>query len=479
MLRPAGADGPRLNQPHRMTTRVRFAPSPTGYLHLGSARTALFNWLFARHTGGKFLLRVEDTDLERSTDESRQAILDAMDWLGLDFDEEMLLQSTRRDVHVEVAERLLAEGKAYKCFCTGDELGEMKKRAFAEGRTRVYERTWRDRTDHPADQPFAVRLKMPIEGETVLEDAVLGRITVQNDDLTDLVILRSDGSPTYNFVVVIDDAFMRITHVIRGQDHTTNTLSQINLYKILGYELPTFAHLPLIDGLSKRKGSHGIHNYDEMGYVSEAVNNYVARLGWSHKDDEIFTSAELIEKFTLEGVNRSNSTYDTDKFLWVNSTWIKRLDPSDLASRLLPHLARKGVETVVDEALVALVSALQPRSDTLESMAEQALFAYVAPTEYQPKAVKKWMKAAAKAAYGDLIETLAALPSFDAASIEAAFGDVLERHELKMGKLAQPVRVAITGSSVSPPIDVTLAVVGQSESVARLKAAQHLLPDPQ
>jgi glutamyl-tRNA synthetase len=462
-----------------MTTRVRFAPSPTGYLHLGSARTALFNWLFARHTGGKFLLRVEDTDLERSTAESRQAVLDAMEWLGLDYDEEMVLQSTRRDVHVGVAEQLLAEGKAYKCFCTDEELGAMKTRGFAEGRTRIYERTWRDRTDHPNTGSFAVRLKMPIEGDTVLEDAVLGRITVKNDDLTDLVILRSDGSPTYNFVVVIDDAFMRITHVIRGQDHTTNTFSQINLYKILGHEPPTFGHLPLIDGLSKRKGSHGMHNYDEMGFVSEAVTNYVARLGWSHGDDEVLSRAELIEKFTLEGVNRSSSTYDTEKFTWVNSTWIKRLDPADLAERLLPHLARKGIDTTRDDSLVALVAALQPRSDTLDSMADQARFAFVAPTEYAPKAVKKWMKAAAKAAYADLIETLEGLADFAPTTIEAAFEQVLERHELKMGKLAQPVRVAITGSAVSPPIDVTLAAVGQAEAVTRLRAAQHLLPDPQ
>ena len=462
-----------------MTTRVRFAPSPTGYLHLGSARTALFNWLFARHTGGKFLLRVEDTDLERSTAESRQAILDAMDWLGLDFDEEMLLQSTRRGVHVEVAEKLLAEGKAYKCYCTDEELGEMKKRAFAEGRTRIYERTWRDRTDHPAEGSYAVRLKMPIEGDTVLEDAVLGRITVKNDDLTDLVILRSDGSPTYNFVVVIDDAFMGITHVIRGQDHTTNTFSQINLYKILGHEPPTFGHLPLIDGLSKRKGSHGMHNYEEMGYVTEAVSNYVARLGWSHGDDEILSMKELIEKFTLEGVNKSSSTYDTEKFLWVNSTWIKRLEPGDLAERLLPHLARKGIETTETETLVSLVAALQPRSDTLDSMADQARFAFEAPTEYNPKAVKKWMKAAAKAAYADLIETLEGLTDFTPEPIEAAFEAVLARHELKMGKLAQPVRVGITGSSVSPPIDVTLSAVGQAEAVKRLRAAQHLLPDPQ
>lgn len=462
-----------------MTTRVRFAPSPTGYLHLGSARTALFNWLFARHTGGKFLLRVEDTDLERSTEASRNAILEAMEWLGLDYDEDMVLQSTRRDIHVGVAEQLLAEGKAYKCFCTDDEIGEMRKRAFADGRTRIYERTWRDRTDHPEGQPYAVRLKLPIEGETVLEDAVLGRITVSNDDLTDLVILRSDGSPTYNFVVVIDDAFMKITHVIRGQDHTTNTFSQINVYKTLGYDLPVFGHLPLIDGLSKRKGSHGIHNYDEMGFVSEGVNNYVARLGWSHGDDEILSMAELVEKFTLEGVNRSSSTYDLEKFNWVNSTWISQLAPDDLAGRLLPHLARLDIEATKSDELVALVAALQPRSDTLVSMAEQAQFAFVAPTEYNAKAVKKWMKAAAKAAYADLITDLEALDTFAPEAIEAAFTAVLEKHELKMGKLAQPVRVAITGSSVSPPIDVTLSAVGQAESIMRLKAAQHLLPDPQ
>lgn len=459
-----------------MSTRVRFAPSPTGNLHLGSARTALFNWLYARATGGRFLLRIEDTDLERSTDESRDAVIEALEWLGMGWDEEMVLQSERRDVHVELAEKLLAEGKAYKCFATEGEIAQMRQRAMDQGRTRTYERTWRDRTDHPAGQPHVVRFKMPIEGTTTLHDQVLGDITVDNDNLEDFVILRSDGSPVYNFVVVCDDAFMRISHVIRGQDHVANTFKQIHLYDALGEPLPAFAHLPLIDGLSKRKGSVSVQHYRDIGYPAEAVVNYVARLGWSHGDTELISPDELCEVFSLDHVNRSSSTYDDTKFEWVSSQWMQRLAPADLAERLLPFLADRDIDTDVTDALVELVAALAPRSHTLVAMAEQCEFAFAAPTAYADKAVRKWMKTAARQAYSSLIEALRELDEWTAPAIEQAFADVLERHDLKMGKLAQPVRVAITGDSVSPPIDVTLSVVGRDESLRRLEAAAHLFP---
>lgn len=462
-----------------MTIRVRFAPSPTGNLHIGGARTALFNWAYARKNGGKFLLRVEDTDLERSTLESREAILEALVWQGLNWDEDIVIQSSRRDIHVETANRLLAEGKAYKCFATTDDLGAMRERALTEGRTRTYERTWRDRTDHPEDRPFVVRFKVPTTGTTTLDDQVMGKIHVENDHVDDFVILRSDGSPTYNFVVVCDDVFMNVTHVVRGQDHVSNTFKQVHVYAALDAALPTFAHLPLIDGLSKRKGSTSVQDYRDQGFVAEAVNNYIARLGWSHGDVELMSPAEFVELFSLEGVNRSNSTYDEVKFKWVNSQWIQRLEAADLAERLLPFLAKIDIEITATAPLVALVAALQPRSETLVEMADQARFAFVAPTEYDEKGVKKWMKAGSKDAFCGLIDALEACTTWDAEHIEKCFADTIEAHEIKMGKLAQPVRVAITGTPVSPPIDVTLAAVQKDDAIARMHAAVTLFADPQ
>ena len=278
-----------------MSIRLRFAPSPTGYLHIGGARTALFNFLYAKHTGGKLLLRIEDTDLERSTEQSMHAIIEGLEWLGIRHDEDMVIQSTRRDEHVRLAQQLLAQGLAYKCFCTAEELTAMRESAIAEGRPPKYDARWRDRSDQPeGDVPFTIRFKMPQTGETTVHDLVLGDVTVNHEELDDLIIVRSDGTPTYNFVVVCDDAFMGVTHVVRGQDHMSNTFRQYQLYKALGHTPPQFGHLPLVDGLSKRKGSASVQNYRDQGYLAEAVVNYIARLGWSHGDQEIFSIDEMI-----------------------------------------------------------------------------------------------------------------------------------------------------------------------------------------
>jgi glutamyl-tRNA synthetase len=458
--------------------RVRFAPSPTGTLHIGSARTALFNWLYARHTGGQFLLRIEDTDPERSTEASLESVLEAMEWMGLEYDEEMILQTSRVDEHIALAEKMLAEGKAYRCYAGADELAAMKERAYAEGRTRIYERSWRDRTDHPTG-PYTVRIKMPTEGKTTIHDLVLGDVTVAHDDLDDFIILRSDGSPTYNFVVVCDDVFMNVTHVIRGQDHVSNTFRQVQVYRALGAELPTFGHAPLIDGLSKRKGSLSVQHYRDAGFLQEAIINYVARLGWSHGDQEIFSVDELVALFDMAGVNASSGKFDDAKLAWVNSEWMQRLDPATLAPRLVPFLEAIGVDATVDDRLLRLVRLLQPRSKTLVDMAEQARFVFAPPVGYEDGAVKKWMKDGSKAAFEALTRAFETVPTFDAATIEATVEQVLALHDLKMGKLAQPIRVALTGTAVSPGIFESAELVGQVEVVRRMRAAQHLYADAQ
>ena len=455
-----------------MSIRLRFAPSPTGYLHIGGARTALFNFLYAKHTGGKLLLRIEDTDLERSTEQSMHAIIEGLEWLGIRHDEDMVIQSTRRDEHVRLAQQLLAQGLAYKCFCTAEELTAMRESAIAEGRPPKYDARWRDRSDQPeGDVPFTIRFKMPQTGETTVHDLVLGDVTVNHEELDDLIIVRSDGTPTYNFVVVCDDAFMGVTHVVRGQDHMSNTFRQYQLYKALGHTPPQFGHLPLVDGLSKRKGSASVQHYRDQGYLAEAVVNYIARLGWSHGDQEIFSYDELIEKFDLVDVNRGSGRYDEDKMSWVNTQWMKRLSTETLAERTLPFLRARGVETEVDAKLLLLVEALRERSLNLVQLADGALFAWQAPTTYAEAAVKKWMPAASKPGFEQLIAALEALTSFTPAEIEAAVKQVLESSGLGLGKLAQPVRIALTGDAVSPPIYETIAVVGQAETLRRMRAA--------
>ena len=446
---------------------------------MGSVRTALFNWLYARHTGGQFLLRIEDTDRERSTQEFTDAIFEAMDWLGMAQDEPVVVQSERVSHHLAAAQSLVDQGKAYRCFCSPDEIQAMRDRAMQEKGRVMYDGTCRDK-QHPQDdaRPYVIRFRMRQGGSTTIEDQVLGPITIDDREFDDFIIVRSDGTPTYNFVVVCDDADMRVTHVIRGQDHVNNTFKQAHLYEALGLPVPTFAHLPLIDGLSKRKGSTSVQAYRDRGYLQEAVINYIARLGWSHGDEEIFSPEDLIAKFDLPGVNRASGTYDETKMAWVNAQWMKRLSVEALAERALPFVQARYPEAQMNETFFGLTALLQPRATDLVAFAEAAAFVYVTPTEYDEKACKKWMKAGARAAYIDLLQAFEGLSTFDAMHIEQAFDAVIARHELGMGKLAQPVRIALTGTAMSPSIHETVALVGQSQVVARMQAALHLLPEP-
>ncbi|MBU6162928.1 MAG: glutamate--tRNA ligase [Myxococcales bacterium] len=454
-----------------MTTRLRFAPSPTGYLHLGGARTALFNWLYARHTGGKFLLRIEDTDQDRNTDASRQAILDGMAWLGMHADEPIVIQSERVEMHRAAAHRLVAEGKAYKCFSTVEDIEIMRETASADGRKPKYDNTWRDRTDHPTDgRPYVIRFKTPLEGTTTFHDLVLGDISVNNEELDDLIILRSDNWPTYNFVVVCDDGDMGITHVCRGQDHVSNTFKQVHLYQALGYPLPKFAHLPMIEGLSKRKGSASVMLYRDNGYHPEAIISYLARLGWSHGDQELFEVSELQQLFELVDCNRASGKFDDEKLLWVNAQWMKRLPHTTIAERLLWHLKEAGIDAQVDDRLLVIVNALVERSPTLVDMCRAAMFAWNKPTTLDEKAVAKFLKNEHKAAFADLIAELAALSVWTPASIEAAVQAYVERTGVGMGKIAQPIRIALTGTAVSPPVHDTLAAVLQNDAIERMSA---------
>jgi len=348
----------------------------------------------------------------------------------------------------------------------------MRETAIAEGRPPKYDARWRDRTDAPeGDAAFTVRFKMPQTGETTVHDLVLGDVTVNHEELDDLIIVRSDGTPTYNFVVVCDDSFMGVTHVVRGQYHMSNTFRQYQLYKALGHNPPEFGHLPLVDGLSKRKGSASVQHYRDQGYLAEAVVNYIARLGWSHGDQEIFSYDELIAKFDVIDVNRGSGRYDEDKMSWVNTQWMKRLSTQTLAERTLPFLKARGVETEVDAKFLMLVEALRERSLNLVQLADGALFAWQAPASYAEAAVKKWMSASSKAGFEQLIAALESLSSFEPADIEAAVKGVLESSGLGLGKLAQPVRIALTGDAVSPPIYETIAVVGQAETLRRMRAA--------
>lgn len=459
-----------------MPPRLRFAPSPTGNLHLGGARTALFNFLHARHTGGQFLLRIEDTDQERSTLESREAILEGMAWLGMVADEPPVIQSTRQDEHVRLVHQLLESGHAYRCTCTPAEVDAMREKAQADGKKPRYDGTCRDKGIGPdPGVPFTVRLRMPQEGETTIEDLVLGRITVRHEELDDLILLRSDGTPTYNFVVVCDDGHMGITHVVRGQDHMSNTFRQYHIYKALGLEVPTFAHLPLIDGLSKRKGSASVLEYRAMGYLPEAILNYIARLGWSHGDQELFTPEELISLFDLADVNKSSGKFDPVKLAWVNQQWIRRMPTETLAERMLPYLEERGFAATLDEHLIALTASLQERSNTLLEIADGMAFAFRAPESYDPSAVKKWMKPGVAEAYDAMLNAFEAADTWEPSALEAIVKGIAESHGLGMGKVAQPLRVALTGTSISPPIDQTLALVGREETLARLRAARSLL----
>jgi len=461
--------------------RTRFAPSPTGYLHIGGARTALFNFLFARHHGGKFILRIEDTDRERSTPEAIQAILDAMKWLELDYDEGPFYQTERYPLYRQKVQELLAMGKAYPCTCSAAELDAKRQAAMKEKRKPSYDGTCRPAegviTALPTDTPYTIRFRTPREGTTVVKDLIKGDVVFENRELDDLIIARTDGTPTYNFCVVVDDIDMAISHIIRGDDHLSNTPRQIHFYQALGSPLPQFAHLPLILGtdkarLSKRHGATSVTAYRDMGYFSEAVVNYLVRLAWSHGDQEIFTRQELLDLFSLEHVGKAAGVFNAEKFLWVNFHYLKTKPLSQLAEYIKPFIQAKGYPVPHDRQwLEKMIATLRERARTLVELVEMARYYLDDQIVYDEKAAAKFLTAAAADSMSFLAGKLAALSEFTEANVEQAFTSTLEEHGLKMGELAQPVRVALTGSTVSPGIHAVIAVLGKDRSVARLKQA--------
>ena len=455
--------------------RVRFAPSPTGYLHIGGARTALFNYLLAKKEQGTFVLRIEDTDVERSTQESVDAILQAMDWLGLSYDEGPFYQSERYDLYKSKVTDLLNKGLAYRCYCSADELNAKRETAMKAGGKPRYDGTCRVRTDQP-EAPFVIRFKTPRDGNTAFVDRIKGTISVENDELDDLIIQRTDGNPTYNFVVVIDDAEMGINLVIRGDDHVNNTVRQIPMYKALGYEVPEFAHVPMILGadkkrLSKRHGATSVMVYREMGFLPEAMVNYLVRLGWSFGDEEIFSMDDLIEKFSLDSVGRSAGVFNPDKLLWLNEHYIKTGDPQRLAGLVAELLEGQGVDIENGPDMSAVVKTLQERAKTLVEMAEGARFYFEAPDTYDEAAAAKFLNEEKRAVLELLIKHLGALTNFTLEDVESAFKSLMEESGLKLGKIGPTVRVALTGGTVSPSIYDVVSVLGQDNVLARLKKA--------
>jgi glutamyl-tRNA synthetase len=454
---------------------TRFPPSPTGYLHIGGARTALFNWLYARHSQGKFILRIEDTDTQRSTQASVDAIFDALDWLGIDWDDGPYFQSKRLSIYDAHVKKLVESGNAYYCTCSPDRLEEMRKRAQDRGQKPKYDGTCRDKQLAPS--PGAVvRFAAPVTGSTVVKDVIKGNIVFQNDELDDFVIQRSDGMPTYNFVVVVDDITMGINTVIRGDDHVNNTPKQIMLYQALGSPLPTFGHVPMVLGadkarLSKRHGAMSVTAYREMGYLPEALINYLVRLGWSHGDQEFFTRDELIEKFSLENVGKSAGIFNPDKLLALNADHIKAYAPERLAPLLKPFLTKEGYDVSRGPAVSDVVATLNTRSKTLTEMAGSARFYYENDIQYEEKAAKKFLTPESLDPLLTLTAELSALPDFDLNALEAAFKKVMDKTGLKLGKVAQPVRVALTGTTVSPGIFEVINVLGRKETLHRLTAA--------
>ncbi|OGP31281.1 MAG: glutamate--tRNA ligase, partial [Deltaproteobacteria bacterium GWC2_42_11] len=447
--------------------RTRFAPSPTGYLHIGGARTALFNYLFARQHKGTFILRIEDTDVARSTDESTKAILDAMEWLGLDYDEGPFFQSKRFDIYREHAYRLLEDGKAYKCFCTAEELEVRRQEALKQGKPPRYDGRCRDAKENP-DKPFAIRFKSSQTGVTLVKDHIKGSVAFENSEIDDLIILRSDSTPTYNLCVVVDDATMNITHVIRGDDHLNNTPKQILLYEAFNYPIPEFAHVPMILGsdktrLSKRHGATSVMAYKEMGYLPYALVNYLARLGWSCGDEEIFSMAELIEKFSLENVGKSSGVFNPEKLLWLNAHYIKETKADDISKLIIPFLEAKGLKVQDDEKLKMAVQTLQERSKTLVEMADGAEFYFKDEIVYDEKAVEKFFKPETKDVLQKLVVKLQKAEPFLHSNIEKAFQDLVNETGLKLGNIAQPVRVALTGKTTSPGIFEIIEVLGREK----------------
>ncbi|MBI5101504.1 MAG: glutamate--tRNA ligase [Nitrospirae bacterium] len=462
------------------TVRVRFAPSPTGFLHIGGARTALFNWLFARRHKGAFILRIEDTDTTRSTDEYIEAIIEGMRWLGLDWDEGPFRQTDRFDVYRSYADRLIRDGMAYHCYCSPEELEERRKEALAQGKPLMYDGRCRDlKAPVPGVAP-AVRFRMPREGRTVVDDMIKGFVEFENWQLDDLIILRSDNTPTYNLTVVVDDVDMKITHIIRGDDHLNNTPKQIQLYKALGYETPKFAHLPMILGadkarLSKRHGATSVMAYYEMGYLPEALINYLVRLGWSFGDQEVFSRDELIEHFSFEHVGKAAAVFNPEKLTWLNSQYIMKSDPARLAELVIPFLVKEKIineEASVDLAWLArAVVTLQERAKTLVELASSLRYFFSDPASYDEKAEAKFLNDKNLPFIVELRDGLRSLEDYSHDGIEKIFTALVERHEIKLGAIAQPVRVALTGGTVSPGIFEVIGIIGKETTLRRLDKA--------
>jgi glutamyl-tRNA synthetase len=462
---------------------TRFAPSPTGFLHIGGARTALFNWLYARHTGGKFLLRIEDTDRERSTEPAIAAILDGLAWLGLEWDGEPLRQFARANRHRQVAEQLLAAGKAYYCYASPQELSEMREAARRAGRSKLYDGRWRDRDpkEAPAGVKPVIRLKAPLEGETVIEDRVQGRVVWQNADLDDMIILRSDGTPVYNHAVVVDDHDMGVTHVIRGVDHLTNAARQVQIYRAMAWEVPVMAHIPLIHGadgakLSKRHGALGIEAYRDMGYLPEGLRNYLCRLGWSHGDAEIFSTDQAIAWFDIDDVNKAPARLDMAKLADVNSHYIRQASDQELIGRiqhLLAHLEHGAerlarFEAVGWERLKAALPGLKPRAKTLLDLVEGASYLTAQRPLPLDDRAKSLLDAPARGLLAEVKVELARVTDWQEAALEATVKAFAERGGHKLGQVAQPLRAALTGRAVSPPVFDVMAVLGRAETLARI-----------
>ena len=461
----------------QMTVVTRFAPSPTGFLHIGGARTALFNWLYARHHGGVFRLRIEDTDRQRSTKEAIEAIIDGLKWLGLEWDDETVFQFARAPRHAAVAQEMLANGKAYYCYCTPEELEQMRAEARATGKPMRYDGRWRDRDpkDAPAGVKPVIRLKAPTTGETIVQDKVQGEVQVGNEQLDDMVLLRSDGTPTYMHSVVVDDHDMGITQVIRGDDHLTNTFRQLQIYQAMGWEPPSFAHIPLIHGpdgakLSKRHGALGVEAYRDMGYLPEAMRNYLLRLGWGHGDDEIISTEQAIQWFDLDGVGRAPSRFDFAKLDNLNGHYLRQTDDARLAREVA---ARLGVasDAVIEQRLATGMAGLKARAKTLKELAENARFYTLKRPLTPDDKAQALLTADASKVLKELRDALAASATWIGTDLEAAARGFAEAKGIKLGQVAQPLRAALTGATTSPPIFEVMQVLGREETLGRIDDA--------
>ena len=459
-----------------MTVRTRFAPSPTGYLHIGGARTALYSWLHARKHGGVFILRIEDTDRERSTEESVNAILEGMTWLGLEYDEGPFYQTQRFDRYKEIIQQLLDQGDAYQCYCTKEELEAMRNEQMAKKEKPRYDGRCRHKAPGNDGAASVIRFKNPSQGSVVVSDLVRGKVVFANEELDDLIIARSDGTPTYNLTVVVDDLDMEVNCVIRGDDHLNNAPRQVNILNALGATPPDYVHVPMILGadgkrLSKRHGAVSVMQYRDEGYLPEALLNYLVRLGWSHGDQEVFAQEELIELFDIHSVNKSASTFNPEKLLWLNQQYIINSDPAHIVHHLSWHLGKLGIDPCDGPDIIEVVKIYQERAKTLVELAQSVVPFYRDFESFDEKAAKKNFKVAGRVALASLKANLANLADWQPETIHEVIEKTAEQHELKMGKVAQPLRVAVTGGAVSPPIDVTAHLIGQKRTIERLNRA--------